>query len=162
MTKQHDELFRHLMQEASCYENLQEAARKKQGAIVEGDLKQLKMATDMEQSLVQRGNRLTAERYLLLKEVLKDYSDEITLNAFINRCVKNNRNDWLFIKKRIENAAGIIHRLNRENAMLLHTSIHFVQDLVQLFYPKDELKSGMYAADGTTSETAMHMVDYGV
>jgi len=160
----HDTLFRHLLNEASCYENLQETARNKQDAIVAGDIKRLRLATDMEQSLVKKGKQLTDERCVLLKEALGSAigSDEINLSAFIAKAPSKNRRDWNFLKNRIKNAATVIQQLNHENAMLLHTSIRFVTDLVQLMYPKDKLKSGMYGADGTANETAMHMVDYGV
>jgi len=164
MNTKYNTLFRHLIEEADYYENLQQAARKKQDAIVDGNIEQLNLATNMEQSLVKQGNKLTEERYGLLREALTAVGcpQKITLSAFILEVNPANKREWVFLKKRIENSAAIIHRLNRENAMLFHTSIHFVQDIIQFYYPRDELKGGLYTAEGTTKENTVSIVDYGV
>jgi len=164
MNNKYNTLFRHLIEEANCYENLQEAARKKQRAIVDGDIEKLNLATNMEQSLVKQGNKLTEVRYGLLREALTeiDCPQKITLSAFISEVHPANKREWIFLKNRIENSAAIIHRLNRENAMLLHTSIHFVQDIIQFYYPRDELKGGIYTAEGITKENTVSIIDYGV
>jgi len=157
-----DDIFRTLVEEVNLYEGLAEAANKKQTAIVENDVVSITKYTGLEQSYVRKGNMLTSKRLDDTSET--DENGQKKLNSLTSFMLNNNlqeEQEWAGLENRLGNSLTRIKRINIENSMLLKSSLSFVQDMIQLIYPKKKTEE-IYTREGKTTSHKSTIVDCGV
>ncbi len=158
-----DEIFSTLNEEVILYEDLAETAHKKQKSILENNVQSLAELTSMEQSCIRKGNRLTSKRLDMTCDIENGQKKRImSLSSFLGINNLLNDDDWSFKVKRLNLALTKIKQLNLENSTLLNTSISFVQDLIRLYYPKNDPDSKIYTRDGKTETQKSTVLDCGV
>ncbi|NOG43869.1 MAG: hypothetical protein HND50_01455 [Calditrichaeota bacterium] len=158
-----DEIHSILTEEVVLYESLADTAYQKQKAILENNVQSLAKFTGLEQTFIRKGNALTSKRLEMTSERGKNHKKKImSLASFIglNNLLKNE--EWVGMENRLNKALTKVKRLNQENSILLKTSINFVQDLIRLYYPKNESESKIYTRDGKTEAQKKAVVDCGV
>lgn len=156
-----NEVFRNLVEEVNVYESLAESAMNKQKAIIKNDIQGLKKYTNLEQTFVKKGNALTDNRLQLMGPLQNDKKNN-SLSVFINRQGLFADMEWSKLENRLNTALNKIKRLNIENAMLLKTSLSFTQNMIRLYYPKNEKGNSTYTREGKTQLASNNVLDYGV
>ena len=156
-----DEVFRNLVEEVDVYESLAETSFNKQKAIIKNDVNALKKYSGLEQSFVKKGSNLTANRIKLFEPLQKDKNNN-SLSVFMNDNGLFADREWSSLENRLNTAVNKVKRLNIENAMLLKTSLGFVQNMIKLYYPKNEKLSSTYTKEGKTKQASANVLDYGV
>lgn len=146
-----DELFLVLVEETAAYDYLAEIIADKQKAIVNNDLEKIETLTCTEQLIVNKANALTVTRYEMLLRIFntnKITDTAVTLSNLFIFFGKEINSSWIEIERRLTGVIKKIQRVNAENQKLLKASIHYVREMIELFYPVDNNDSKMYTSNG--------------
>lgn len=158
------DLYQAMMEELSAYEFLLQTMKEKKNAIIKNEIGNIEHLSGTEHLLVTKADQRTAARYSLMQEFLKSNTltqVPVTLSNFIDLCDENEKGTWERINNRLSRTVENIRYVNNENKNLLETSMKFVNGMINLFLPKDENSSDMYAKEGSSgiSLTAKNLLD---
>jgi len=161
-----DKLFQVFVEEIAAYNYLVETMELKQKALVKNDIKGIQLHTSTEQMVINKANALADLRRQLMQEVLAQEGHknaQADLIDFFQRFRLDSQPQWLRLYKRLTGAAEKIRRLNFENSELIEASMYFVQNMIRLFYPKDEAAAQIYTRTGAEQDSLKtNLLDYNV
>lgn len=161
-----DKLFQVFVEEISAYNYLIETMELKQKALVENDIQAIHLHTSTEQMVLTKANSLANLRQQLIRELLGE-EDQTAVKAdlldFMRRFKLDRQPQWQRMYKRLTGAAEKIRRLNFENSELIDASLYFVQNMIRLFYPKNEAATQIYTSNGVEQNSIKtNLLDYNV
>jgi len=117
---------------------LNELARKKTQAIIQGDMKTLDQIVNQEEAATQRLAQLEDERMQLVQDFTKDTGGSGTFTALIEHAPESEREKLQHLQARLaENVFDLKHQ-NDLNQDLLKQSIEWVRVNLNLFNPKPQ------------------------
>lgn len=154
-----DDIFRYLVEEVNLYEGLADTVQKKQTAIIENNVAALNKYSGAEQAIIKKGNTLTKNR---MKMINDSDSEQSSFIEFLTKYSLLDNQEWSKLQSRLNLAVAKIRRSNTENAMLLKTSLDFVQSMVKLYYPKSVKAENTYTKEGKTATRQTNVFDYGI
>lgn len=117
---------------------LNELARKKTQAIIQGDMKTLDHIVNQEEAATQKLAQLEDERVRLVQDFTKDTGRGTTFTALIEQAPESEREKLQHLQARLaENVFDLKHQ-NDLNQDLLKQSLEWVRVNVNLFNPKPQ------------------------
>ena len=146
-----DDLIEILSKEISLYDCLDEVLKKKQEAIIMGNIEELREYVLEEQSLIQKALSVAHERknhVIALGMMYETPEEEPRLKTIIDIAPSPYSIKLMNLWHRLKAILDGISRVNRENSYLLNSSIEHVRGLVHLFLQADEKSSKIYNYDG--------------
>ena len=144
-----------LTKELQIYEELLEAMKMKQNAIIKGDNDKIKDAIHQEREASQNILKQMEMRNELTQSISSesDIRDKkITLTKLIQQSDAENKSKLKEIRRKMHLSVIEIDKLNSENKYLLSASITHVKDLVKVFLTAGEKTHSHYGINGSMTE----------
>ncbi|MBN2280391.1 MAG: flagellar protein FlgN [Candidatus Marinimicrobia bacterium] len=151
---QHDqyiELITILESEKTVYENLLETLKKKQKAVVRGDVENLRNLIMQEKEIIKKSEKAAQNRVDFINHFCKEKNikgTDIPLKDFIGFSPKPEKQKMENIRYDLKNILNEITKVNRENETLLHFSINHVQKMTNIFLHAGREEMNMYSMNG--------------
>ncbi len=150
-----DDLCDALTKELQIYEELLEAMRMKQNAIIKGENDKIKDAIHQEREasqniLKQMEMRNELTQSISSKSDIRDKKN--TLTKLIQKSDAKNKSKLKEIRRKMHLSVIEIDKLNSENKYLLSASITHVKDLVKVFLTAGEKPHSHYGINGSITE----------
>ncbi|MFQ6615002.1 MAG: flagellar protein FlgN [Fidelibacterota bacterium] len=161
----YDPLVTALEEESRLYQQMITVIREKQDNIISGDLDALRICVGNEQQLIQKARNAEKHRKQLVESIAvsKDIAlDSPTLVDLIGIAPEPYHMQLKHIRKQIHKTLNKMMGLNRENSLLLNTSLNHVHGMVQLFLSVNDDAPSTYTPQGTLDprEMATKVIDY--
>jgi flagellar biosynthesis/type III secretory pathway chaperone len=145
-----------LEEEIGCYECLIKIARRKQRAIIEGAVGELRTLVREEQDLLQQAGIVAELRTSRVGDIGAIYgiSERAPrLKAVIAAAPPEYAARLEGLRRQFKSCLDQMTVINRENRYLLNSSIDYVKNLVQLFLHSDDEFSALYDRQGMIAST---------
>ena len=150
-----DDLCNALTKELQIYEDLLEAMKMKQNAIIKGNNDKIKDAIHQEREASQNILKQMEMRNELTQSISSksDIRDKkITLTKLIQKSDAENKLKLKEIRRKMHLSVIEIDKLNSENKYLLSASITHVKDLVKVFLSAGDKLHSHYGINGSIKE----------
>ena len=150
-----DDLCNALTKELQIYEDLLEAMKMKQDAIIKGNNDKIKDAIHQEREASQNILKQMEIRNELTQSISsksKIREKNITLTKLIHKANAENKSKLEKIRRKMHLSVIEIDKLNSENKYLLSASITHVKDLVKVFLSTGNTLHSHYGNNGTIKE----------
>ena len=150
-----DDLCNALTNDLQIYEELLEAMRMKQNAIIKGENDKIKDAIHQEREASQNILKQMEMRNELTQSISSksDIRDKkITLTKLIQKSDAKNKSKLKEIRRKMHLSVIEIDKLNSENKYLLSASISHVKDLVKVFLSAGDNLYAHYGINGSIKE----------
>ena len=150
-----DDLCNTLTKEVQIYEDLLEAMKMKQNAIIKGNNDKIKDAIHQERKASQNILRQMEMRNELTQSISSESKirdKKITLTTLIDKANAKNKSKLEKIRRKMHLSVIEIDKLNSENKYLLSASITHVKDLVKVFLSTGNTLHSHYGNNGTIKE----------
>jgi hypothetical protein len=147
-----ENLCRSLSEELQLYDDLINAMKTKQKAIVNGENKTIKSAIFKEQEISQYIIKQMDKRNKITQTIslkTEQNSEKMTLTHLINRASSKFKQRLEDIRKKMHLSVLEIDKINRENKYLLSASISHVKDLVNVFLTHGKKIHNHYGVNGS-------------
>jgi len=150
-----DDLCNALTKELQIYEDLLEAMKMKQDAIIKGNNDKIKDAIHQEREASQDILKQMEMRNELTQSISsksKIREKNITLTKLIHKANAENKSKLEKIRRKMHLSVIEIDKLNSENKYLLSASITHVKDLVKVFLSAGDKLHSHYGINGSIKE----------
>ena len=150
-----DDLCNALTKELQIYEDLLEAMKMKQKAIIKVDNDKIKDAIHQEREASQNIFKQMEMRNELTQSISsksKIREKKITLTKLIHKANAENKSKLEKIRRKMHLSVIEIDKLNSENKYLLSASITHVKDLVKVFLSAGDKLHSHYGINGSIKE----------
>lgn len=150
-----DDLCNALTEELQIYEDLLEAMKMKQDAIIKGNNDKIKDAIHQEREASQDILKQMEMRNELTQSISsksKIREKNITLTKLIHKANAENKSKLEKIRRKMHLSVIEIDKLNSENKYLLSASITHVKDLVKVFLSAGDKLHSHYGINGSIKE----------
>ncbi len=159
-----DPLITALEEETRIYHQLVTVIRKKQRQIIKSDLNALRACVAEEQQLLQQAKSAEKHRKHLVNTIAltKELStDSPSLVDLILVAPEPYSTQLKHLRKQIHGELNAMVTVNRENDLLLNTSLNHVRGMVQLFLSVNDDAPSTYTPQGTvdTRDISNQVVD---
>lgn len=151
----YETLCQSIKDEVLIYESMVGELKRKQKAIIEGEIDQLKEAVRAERDIAQEVLTLVDQRTAISKAIsisLGLNPAEITLKKLLNNAEPNHEIILTEMRYQLKSNAHQISTLNQDNKYLLSASISHVRGLVNLFLQDDSKTDNRYEGTGMMTE----------
>ncbi len=160
-----DPLVNLLETEAMLYGDLVKVIEKKQSNIIRGDLNSLRDTVAEEQRLLQQAKASESTRQELVRVVAEAKSltkKKSSLVDIINAAPEPYATQLRHLRKQIHAEINAMVTTNKENDLLINTSLNHIRGLIQLFLKVNDDAPSTYTPNGTMDgrEIANQVVDY--
>ena len=154
-----------LLKETECYRELFEVMKRKQSAIISGELEVLKESVFHEQELIQRLTEIEAQRKKYVSEITVETGlkeNHPTLQSLIRWAPAGLIDTLHNLRLKLKTMVTKVERINRENRFLVNTSVEYVKGLVHCFLKYDHEPALIYSRDGSvnSAEEMKKVLDY--
>ncbi|NOZ08286.1 MAG: flagellar protein FlgN [FCB group bacterium] len=147
------QLIEGLKRETDTYRQLNAILKKKQKAIIDGDLETLHACVEEEQGLVKSGLKEAELRKNLMCDFLHISDGTGTaprLSDIISAVSGEHQTQLINLRYHLKQEVDRISKLNSENSFLLNSSISHIKGLINIFLKCDQDSPKLYDNDGIT------------
>ncbi len=144
-------LIEGLKKETETYRQLNATLKKKQKAIIDGDLETLHSCVEEEQKLVKSGFKEAELRKALMSDYLQisgSAGPVPRLSEIISVADETYKTQLSNLRYHLKKEIDRITKLNSENSFLLNSSISHIKGLINIFLKSDKDAPKLYDNDG--------------